>query len=293
MTVLIVSDIPDDSRKKIVDCFPSHWQVLFASPGQEKPFLPFTEVIIPEHVPVDGEYLKCCPKLKMIQTGAGYDNVDLPACRERGIVVCSAAGINAAAVAEHTMAMILSWYKNIAPPSRHEGSELGGLSVGVVGLGRVGQKVAKICEALDMKVLRYSHHPEQSDVDWQTLLRKSDIITLHVPLTSETRHMIGKPELELMKETAVLVNTSRGAVVNEPELIAALQCGRIAGACLDVFEQEPLPQDSPLRDLKNVLLTHHTAGYPDGPKFHRKRYLFFAENIQKLAEGLEPANRMK
>lgn len=292
MNVLIISDIPTASKERIADCFPSDWKLRFASPGKEKPLLASAEVIIPEHITIDEEFLKRCPRLQMIQTGAGHDNINLSACRNKSIIVCHAAGINAVAVAEHTMAMILSWYKRIAPASRQEGSELCGLSIGIAGLGRIGQKVAKYCEAFDMKVLRYSHHPGEGDTDWETLLRESDILTLHVPLTPETRYIIGRPELELMKKTALLVNTSRGAVVNESALIEALQCGRIAGACLDVSEQEPLPQDSPLRDLKNVLLTHHTAGYPDGPKFHRKRYLFFAENIQKLADGQEPINRI-
>ena len=95
-----------------------------------------------------------------------------------------------------------------------------------------------------------------------------------------------------MKPSAILVNTSRGAVVNEAELIDALRRDVIAGACLDVYEEEPLPSDSPLRTLPNALLTHHTAGYPDGPKFHRKRYLFFAGNIERFFEGHEPENRV-
>ena len=292
MDILIISDIPAASKEQIIRCFPSRWQVRIASPGHEERLLPSAEVIIPEHVVIDEEYLKRCPKLKMIQTGAGYDNIDLPACREAGVVVCNAAGVNANAVAEHTMALILAWYKNIAPLPIHPGSELCGLTVGIIGPGRIGQRVAKLCEAFDMKVLRCSHHPQADDVMLHTLLREADVVSLHVPLTSETRHMIGKKELKSMKSSAILVNTARGAVVNERELIEALQDGEIAGACLDVFEQEPLPSDSPLCSLTNVILTHHSAGYPDGPKFHRNRYLFFAENIRSFFEGREPVNRV-
>lgn len=301
VNVLIVADIPDGSKSGITECFPPGWQISIASPGKEDAFLSDAEVIIPEHVRVDSAYLRSCPKLRMIQTGAGYDNIDLDACREKEIIVCNAAGVNAAAVAEHTIAMILCWFKNIAVLDTgmkhmetrfsYSGSELSALTIGIIGFGAVGRRVAKYCQAFDMKVLVCSPHVSNS-MDLDTLLRKSDVVSLHVPLTPETRNMIGSAEFARMKKTAVLVNTSRGAVVNENDLCAALETSTIAGACLDVFQQEPLPETSPLRRMLNVLLTPHTAGYPDGPKYHRKRYLFFAENIRHLEEMHELQNRI-
>ena len=301
MNVLIISDIPDISRVRILECFSSEWKIHIASPGEEGRYLPEAEVIIPEHVLVDDAFLHACPKLKMIQTGAGYDNVDLNACRENGVIVCNAAGVNASSVAEHTMALILSWYKNIAIldagmkysalPASYSGAEMSDLTIGIIGLGAVGRNVAKLCRAFDMTVTSFSRHAENS-VDLDTLLRNSDIVSLHVPLTAETRNLIGRNEFAKMKNSALLVNTSRGGVVNEDDLCNALESGMIAGACLDVFEQEPLPALSPLRQMTNVLLTPHTAGYPDGPKYHKKRYLFFADNIQRFADLLEPKNRI-
>ena len=124
--------------------------------------------------------------------------------------------------------------------------------------------------------------------DWESLCRESDIISLHVPLSESTRHMIDAEVLAAMKPDALLINTARGAVVDEEALIRALRRGEIGGACLDVFEDEPLAEDHPLRDLRNVILTPHTAGYPDAPRYHRKRYAFFAENIEKVMRDETP-----
>ncbi len=143
-----------------------------------------------------------------------------------------------------------------------------------------------------MTVLGYSHKliemcsVEQVDLD--TLFRDSDIISLHVPLTDSTRHLINAETFSKMKPDALLINTSRGGTVDEAALITALENKDISGACLDVFETEPLKPDSPLRDLKNVLLTPHTAGLPDGIKYHKKRYAFFVRNIEKVMRHETP-----
>ena len=139
-----------------------------------------------------------------------------------------------------------------------------------------------------MNVLGYSRKKTADSVIEMTelddLLRRSDIITVHVPLTEESREMIGMAELAKMKKSALLINTSRGAVIEENALIDALRKGQIAGACLDVFTEEPLSQESPLRDMKNVILTPHTAGLPDGVKYHAKRYQYFVNNIKRFME---------
>ena len=262
------------------------------------------DVIIPEHIRVDETLLAAAPKLKLVQTGAGYDNVDIEACTARGVKVCNAAGVNAQAVAEHTLAMILCWYKNICyldsfvknrrPMSGldYSGSELEGKTIGIIGLGNIGMKVAALCNAFGMKVLGCSRRdvnmPGITQTDLATLLMESDIVSLHCPLTDGTRHLINRETLAQMKSSALLVNTSRGAVVDEAALAEALENKVIAGACLDVNEQEPLPPDSPLLNLPNVILTPHTAGQPDSVKYHKKRFDFFTENIKAVMNGNPP-----
>ena len=304
MKVVIAGAFPESTKARIRECFPPGWTVAICRPEEAERELRDAEVLIPEHITVGAALLKKAPQLKLVQTGAGYDNVDLAACTHAGVQVCNASGINAAAVAEHVMALILCWYKNIArldysmkiEPDRgvpeYFGAELSDKTLGVVGLGHVGKRLASYAKAFDMRVLGYSYRPVEPDgvecCDLERLYRESDIVSLHVPLKEETEHMINAAVFARMKSDALLVNTSRGAIVEEADLIEALQRGTIGGACLDVFEEEPLRSDSPLRQLDNVILTPHTAGLPDGVKFHRKRYEFFAHNIEKLLRGESP-----
>ena len=308
MNVLIIGSFPETARNRIEALFPGGWTLHIAPPEDAARYLPQAEVVIPEHIRINSEFLDRAPKLRMVQTGAGYDNVDVEACTGRGIRVCNAAGINAQAVAEQTMALLLSYYKNIPcldsfMKARREekelsysGGELAGKTVGIIGTGNIGRRVASCCQAFGMHVLGYSRRNDAVSgigmVGLEELLRRSDVISVHVPLTEETRGMLGRGEFEKMKRSAVLINTSRGAVIDEEALAEALRSGRIAGACLDVFEQEPLSRNSPLRDLENVLLTPHTAGFPDGVKYHEGRYRFFARNIERLAAGQRPEHSL-
>ncbi|MDR0692739.1 MAG: hydroxyacid dehydrogenase, partial [Prevotellaceae bacterium] len=219
--------------------------------------------------------------------------------------VSNAAGVNAIAVAEHVMAFILSWYKNIPyldnymkekkdeKKLSYSGSELADKTIGIIGVGAVGQKVAKYCNTFGMKVLGYVRKKIDTVeniefVDLDTLYMKSDIVTVHVSLNDKTRHMINSDAFKKMKKTAIIINTARGPIIDEKALIVALKNGDIAGAGLDVFEKEPLAIDSELREFDNVILTPHTAGMPDGLKFHKKRYAFFIENIKKVIAGKKP-----
>lgn len=306
MNVLIIGAFPEEAQARQKASFPKDWKVCIAEPEKAAPFFPAAEVLIPEHIPVNRSLLDKLPRLKLVQTGAGYDNVDIEECTRRNIMVCNAKGVNANAVAEHTMAMILAWYKNIVTLDTfmkahraedelsYSGAELEGKTIGIIGLGAIGQKVASLSGAFGMRVIGYDHHPKSvqgvQNVSLDELLAKSDIISLHVPANGETRHLINRHTLEKMKRSALLVNTTRGSVVNEEDLVNALTAHRIAGACLDVFEQEPLGQDSRLRDFPNVILTPHTAGLPDGVKFHAKRQAFFVKNIQKLLNNEIPDN---
>ena len=306
MNVLIIGDFPSKTKQEIYKAFPQEWQVHITDLQSASLYLSTAEAIIPEHVPVNSSLLKQAPQLKIIQTGAGYDNVDVAECTHRGVKVCNAAGVNANAVVEHTLSLILSWFKNIPyldqfmkeqqPASQltYSGAEIAGKTLGIIGLGNIGERLARIGLALNMNVLAFNHHPRHISgvrmVDLSTLYKNSDIISLHIAATSVTHHLIDYQAFQQMKSSALLVNTSRGSIVDEAALISALQTHEIAGACLDVFEQEPLPINSPLRHLSNVILTPHTAGLPDGVKFHRRRYEFFKENLTRFAKGEESEN---
>ncbi|MEK5239725.1 NAD(P)-dependent oxidoreductase [Paenibacillus sp. FSL L8-0470] len=311
MKILIVGYFNETSKSNIARYFPQDWNVVIAPPGKDMlHHIEDCQVIIPEHIKVDHSLLSTAKDLKLVQTGAGFDNVDIPACTQRNIWVANAAGVNAHAVAEHVMALILSYYKNIPfldafmknRMDEHHldytGYELEGKTIGIIGLGAIGKKVAEFCRVFDMRVLAYKrNYVAQSDgfvkmTDFDTLVSTSDIVSVHLPLNSQTKQLINKTMFQKMKKTALFINTARGGIVNERDLINALKNGDIAGSCLDVFETEPLPLDSELRNLGNVILTPHTAGMPDGRKFHKKRYDFFVNNIKRVENGEEPESKL-
>ncbi len=311
MKILIVGYFTEASKLNVTRYFPEEWDVVIVPPGKEMlHHIEDCQVIIPEHIKVDSSLLSIAKKLKLVQTGAGFDNVDIDACTQRGIWVANAAGVNAQAVAEHVMALILSYYKNIPfldafmknkmdeNQLDYTGSELKGKTIGIIGLGAVGKKVAEFCRVFDMNVLAYARNVVvQSDgfvkiTDFDALVSESDIISVHVSLNQQTKQLINKEVFKKMKNTALFINTARGGIVNESDLINALKNKDISGACLDVFESEPLPIDSELRNLGNVILTPHTAGMPDGLKFHKKRYDFFVNNIKRVENGEAPESKL-
>ncbi|MDR1518477.1 MAG: hypothetical protein LBS52_10425 [Dysgonamonadaceae bacterium] len=309
MKVVIIGNFTETSKRIIAKEFPDDWKIDIVTPEESDLSLNDADVIIPEHIKVDSEFLSKAKKVKFVQTGAGFDNVDIEVCTKKGILVSNAAGVNAIAVAEHVMAFILSWYKNITYLDKYmkgkndikklsySGSELADKTIGIIGVGAVGQKVAKYCNAFGMKVLGYARKKINTIeniefVDLDTLYMKSDIVTVHVSLNDKTRHLINSDAFKKMKKEAIIINTARGHIIDEKALIAALRNGDIAGAGLDVFEKEPLAIDSELRELDNVILTPHTAGMPDGLKFHKKRYAFFVENIKKIIAGKKPENTL-
>lgn len=308
MNLLIIGDYPVATQARMRAAFPTEWQVTIAASDACAPHLADAEVVIPEHVLVDDAFLAQAPRLRFVQVGAGYDNVDLAACSRRGVQVCNAAGLNADAVAEHVMALLLCHYKNICPLNQfmhtggsaplpdYHGGELSGRTLGLVGLGHIGRAVAVRAQAFGLRVLGWSYRlieiPGVAPVSLSQLFAESDIVSLHVPLKANTRHLIDDAALAQMKPGALLINTARGGLIDEAALVRALQRGTISGACLDVFAEEPLPADSPLRQLDNVILTPHTAGYPDGPKFHAKRIAYFAANIQRWLAGDEPQGKL-
>jgi len=216
------------------------------------------------------------------RTGAGVDNVDVPAATERGILVASVPGANTRTVAEHALALILALIKQIPLMDRAVRADhfeirfknlprdLSGKTLGLMGLGRIGAELARLChQAFGLPIL--AHDPyltsetRHSFSDWiqfcdaERLFKESDIVSLHIPLSPSTRKLIGARELEWMKKDAFLVNTSRGGILDESALIQCLKEKRIAGAGLDVFAREPLEKDHLLKTLDNVILTPHTA----------------------------------
>lgn len=213
----------------------------------------------------------------LVRTGVGYDNVDVEVASRRGISVGITPGSNRISVAEHVLALMLSCARKI-PQSvaavgegrwiQQSGTELHGATLGIIGLGSIGKTVARMAAALQMSVIAYDPYLdeaflEESGVKGATLdelLAQSDFVTLHIFLDQSTRHLIGDRSLRLMKDSAYLINTSRGGVVDEEALGVALREGRLGGAALDVLETEPLPADSPLRAVPDLIITPHTAG---------------------------------
>lgn len=238
----------------------------------------FHAIIVRSKPRVTRRVIESADVLRVIaRAGVGLDNIDLEAAEEKGIKVVNAPESVTQAVAELAVGLMLAVARKIAFSDRkmrsgewvkHEavGFELKGKTLGIVGLGRIGRAVARICYyGFGMKIVYTDRSCDREAgrefngecVDLETLLRRADIVSLHVPLTPETKHMINEDRLRLMKKTAILINTSRGAVVDTNALIKALREGWIAGAGLDVYEEEPLPKDSPLLELENVVLTPH------------------------------------
>ena len=216
------------------------------------------------------------------RTGGGLDNVDVDAATEQEIVVTSNVGVNTRSVVEHVLAFMLSLSKQLPMMDREvrDGNfsiryqnlpgDVRGKTLGVIGFGRIGSELGRLChQTFGMKVLAFDpflpKEVKETYGDWvrfpdmQGLFSNSDVISIHVPLTEQTRDMVGERELSWMKATAILINTSRGSLINEQALFHALWDKKIAGAGLDVFSLEPVPADSPLLDLDNILLTPHSA----------------------------------
>lgn len=227
------------------------------------------------------EIIDQCPKLKVIgRTGVGYDNVDVAYARSLGIPVVFTPGANNRSVAEHAVACMFALAKNLQEADaelrkdnwkiRDAGKafELYGKKVGIIGVGAIGKIVAELCRGVGMETAGFSHSHNRAKVeaagceyyeDIHQLLRECDIVTIHNPLTPETRDMITSAELAMMKKTALLINTSRGPIVNEHDLAEALNNGVIAGAAVDVYSEEPARMDNPVFTAKNLICTPHSA----------------------------------
>ena len=240
-------------------------------------------LIVRNRARVDARLLHAAPRLRAVgRLGSGLDNLDLPRLAAAGIEVVSAPGVNAGATAEFALCLALALARRLEPAwlgprgpdfsgrAAYAGLELGGRTLGVVGLGRVGQALARKARALGMTALAAQPRREAADgtarevgaelVPLPELLRRSDVLSLHTPLTAETRGLVGRRELALLRPTAVLINTARGGLIDEAALALALRERWLAGAALDVRDPEPPAQPDPLDGVPNLIRTPHVAG---------------------------------
>lgn len=254
--------------------------------------------------PYTPEVIEQLPELRVIaRSGVGFDAVDLEACDNAGIVVATTPGVNHHSVAEQTIAMMMGVARGFPEQDRRvreaRWKRIGyprvmGRTIGLVGLGRIGQAVATRAVGLGLKVLAFEPYPDDDFVskwnielvDLDTLFSNSHIVSLHCPMTAESQHMINQESLARMPEGSILINTARGGLVDESALITALESGHLQGAGLDVFEVEPLPADSPLIGLPNVLLAGHVAGLDI--ESHNDTFQMAAEIICDLRDGKWP-----
>ena len=242
-------------------------------------------------------------QLKIIaRWGVGYDSVDVSAATRSGIVVTYTPDLLNEAVADYTFALLLSLARRVhevhVTMQRGEwknawGDDVGGKTLGIIGLGRIGKAVARRAAGFNMRILAHTPHPDATNksvefVSLEKLLAESDFVSLHAALTPQTRGMIGEAQLRRMKRTAYLINTGRGALLDETALVRALKENWIAGAALDVFTTEPLPADSALRSAPNLLLSPHQSSYARDTG--ERVSLSAAQAIVDLMNGKKPQN---
>ncbi len=269
------------------------------------------DILVVNYAPVTAEVMDADKSLKLVGvTRGGPVNVDVQAASMRGIPVVNAPERNVESVADFTIGLIISSIRQIArsyhslkigrefrvnprlyPDAVTFGFELNGKTLGIVGLGRIGRRVAERASAFGMRIIYYDPYVPAAEggkvsakrVDLNNLLSESDVVTLHLRLSRKTRHMIGKEQLDLMKEDAYIVNTSRGGIIDEKALIQTLREDRILGAALDVVEDEPIRLDNPLLKLDNVVITPHVAGSTVDVPFKSVRIM--AEEVTKFVRG--------
>ena len=263
--------------------------------------------------PLTAEDFAKAKKLRVVaKQGVGVNLIDLAAAKAHGVIVCNTPGVNSEAVAEMGLALALAVTRRVAELDRrirsgevvkrinYLGIELWEKTVGVIGMGNIGSRIArKYHAAFGTKLIAYDPYapdgcwpdiPHERVSSLDELLQRVDVVTIHTPLTPETKHLIGRRELALMKETAVLVNVSRGEIIDEAALYDALKSGRIFGAGLDVFKKEPPTTDNPLVGLPNIVVTPHAAG--GTRETQAKSSLVTAQQLVHVLGGGQPMNRV-
>lgn len=270
------------------------------------------EIVLTNKCKITRSVMDKCPGIKYIGVFAtGYNNIDIEAAKERGIVVSNVPGYSTDSVAQHTFALILHYYSSVAAYDKtvKDGDwcysklfsyfniplfELSGKTIGIIGYGTIGRAVGRIARAFNMNVLVCTRSYPRDDsgikvCSLEELLKESDIVTLHCPLNEGTKELINAYTLSLMKSSAILINTSRGGVINEHDLAIALNSGRIAAAGLDVLTNEPMDLDCPLRNAKNCYFTPHIAW---APLETRQRLIEMVKDNVLAYIGGEPINNV-
>lgn len=303
LKVSIVTNAKEDTKGYTDRIFPRDLDVVLHTEQELLKDIETVDVLIPGHINVGADLIARAKRLKLIHCGTGYNNVDLEAASKQGAYVAVTPNVAAQSVAELVFAAILTLAKKIHTQDATmkaggwkttdfiDVPELKGKNFGIVGYGNIGKAAARIARGFGMNIVAHDPHVRIEDADvkvasLEELLATCDFITLHVLLTPQTKGLIGKPQLDMMKKTAVIVNACRGPVVQENALIEALRARTIGGACLDVYEKEPLAKDSGLRGLDNVILTPHIAYCAN--EALAGRYQFFADNCRRVAQGEVP-----
>ena len=272
----------DTSVLKTIGSFEEHEA---ADLETTREYIKDADVIIFNKTKMNEELLKDAPNVKLLAiTATGFDNIDLEYCKSRGIAAANVKAYSTPAVAQHTFAMALyvlekiSYYDEYVKSGKYSSqsgfcnfdekyNELSGKTWGIIGMGNIGRSVAKIAEAFGCKVIFYSASGNSTCTDYErvdldTILKESDVLSIHCPLSDKTRNLINRDTLKLMKKSAILINVARGPVVNDADLAEALNNGTIAGAGLDVLGVEPMEKDNPLgliKDSRKLLITPHMA----------------------------------
>ncbi len=288
------------------------WEIVYPPPAEANILTPQEllenlrniDAVVAGSEVYNADVLVATPQLRVIaRVGVGYDSIDTAAATSAGVVVATAPGTNHDSVAEHTFALLLSFTRWVVTRTnairagdwpRHYSKPLRGSTLGIVGLGRIGRAVARRALAFDMRVLGYdpldAECPSVMRVSLDQLLNESDYVSLHLPVLPDTREMMNHVRFSRMKPGAVLVNTSRGGLIHEGDMLESLRSGQLGGALLDVLQEEPPPQEHPLLKCENVLLTPHAAGVDLQSIADMARSA--AEAIVSLRRGEWPAEKI-
>ena len=303
LKVSIVTNAKEDTKVYTDKIFPAGMDVLLQTEDEMLADIANLNVLIPGHISVGADLISKGSNLQLIHCGTGYNNVDLDAANKQGAYVAVTPNVAAQSVAELVFAMILTLSKRINTFDAIMKSggwkksdfidvpELRGKNMGIVGYGNIGKAAGRIAKGFGMNIIAHDPHITIDEegvksASFEELLKEADFITLHVLLTAQTKGLMSTPQFEMMKNSAVVVNASRGPVVDETAIVEALKQGKIGGACLDVFEKEPLASDSALRKLDNIILTPHIAYCAN--EALAGRYQFFADNCALVAGGEQP-----
>ncbi len=307
MKVALVGVYPDNTAKKLAAILPSdQFEVLEIDTSEKYRELTEADCMILRIFKATADDMDRIKGLRLISRwGVGYDSVDIEAAGKRGILVTNTPGANAYAVSEHTVLLMLAVYHNLLPhtQSLQNGvwsktlftqQTLNKRLVGLIGGGNIGRMVAQKVRSFGAEVQYYDayrlseeteHKYNMRYVPFETLLRSSDVVSLHLPLTAESHHLIGQKEFDMMKRGCVLINAARGGLVDEEALLQALQTGKILGAGIDCVEQEPLPENSPLLSHPNIVITPHIGG--ETSDIAEMMIPMLAENILALQQNRE------